>query len=140
MLYVYLTSWYMDGNSVENPVLDHDISPANVRFEIFYPDADMDGKPDGSSIMLIVEAPLDYYSSVPDIDLLPSYSLGTLISDIPTEVISDVVSTLVHRGVPADMWSGTTTAGHLLDKVLAYFSPQSKSITERYTGREAEFG
>ncbi len=140
--YVYLTSWYMDGNSVENPILDEgEKITADVPTNYYYPDADMDGKPDGSSVMAITESMdgKDYFGHLDGVIVLPCYDLNTKIADIPQEVVTAVIGTLVGLGIPADKWSGTKTAGELLDKIMAHYSPSSKPITQLYTGREHEF-
>lgn len=132
----YLVKW---GNKVvgnlndcANPIHDEiDIISPNGALDLptqnYWPSPAFSGLPINPLVLTIVHgrdltaAIAQQLANLPGVQMIPVYRLDTLITDIPSNVVTGARTYLQNNGVPLSVFSGITTYFDFLQKIVKYF-------------------
>lgn len=131
MIRIFLSTWSLDGNTIRNPVVDYVDSQPNLGITcmMYYPDADQDGLPDKSFVIVVMRSVTHDISGIandlnsqPGVKLIPPGKLSTPLSSLTNPQRKYVRDLLTSYGIPLSAVDAATTVGELLRMVVRYAS------------------
>ena len=129
-----LTTLYLDGNHVRNPVVDYIDTFSNIDLptKILYPDpiGAGDGRPNKSICIVLVKSKTftgtqieTQAKNISGAAVIPAIKPGTLISSLSTEQRSAYVRALNNHNIPLTALDGAVTVGQAFKNILDHISP-----------------
>lgn len=148
MIRAFITPWSQNGKEIDNPIKVYcDNPPSNpilFIFNCYYPDADLNGLPDKSRVLIVCiadpgETRLEQLKNLIGVDMIPPYPFNTPIASIPQNVQDAIKAKWTGYGFPLSVFAGIQVYGDFCRKIAQYFSA-GKQIQQDLVGQDAAWG
>lgn len=146
MIRAFITTWELVGNHIQNPIVEQGEAIVSGQFtcSMFYPDADVDGIPDGTHVLILVKGAnptIEDLAALPEVKMLPKYRFSKPVSEIPTGVKQVIKDYVVARGIaPSSVFDGVEVYGDFLKKLVKSFQVGFKGFGRCETEYDEDFG
>lgn len=130
MIRAFICKWSLTGNRVIHPILEwfeanEGTAPPAV-LSMHYPDADVDGKPDGPYVLVLVQSPspnVEQLGNLAQTWMLPAWRFSKPVSELTAAQREAILSKIDNAGIPRSYFAGVQTYGQFLKKIAQYFIP-----------------
>ena len=144
----FITTWSLNGNRVENPIVNYvDTLPAQgITCSMYYPDADQNGLPDKNFLIVLMRsdqltgAELETIGAAAGALVIDAQTYNKQLSSLNNGQQNKYKNLITNQGAPISIWDNSVTFGDLLVNYIKYLNPSFQGFGDHYTTNIGDWG